>query len=229
MSKVDFIKEFNELVIFEPRIEYGLKITSDSINVDRVNIGFKKQDITKEDLINVTNVLFDNTDETNMFTERIYNEREEDIQQIFLGYSNGSTEIYFECYKPGESSYCISYNSSDKKQNEYYPLDNHTKLANDIADIIREKTNLIIPDPSEIFKGGFVREGNIYYILVLEPMSKIGGILKSLCYIINNNESKVIDEWFDEHKDKIVSNIAYTIKNNQLILNIYVNESTGTN
>lgn len=234
MSKVDFINDFNKICTelnlnLNSYIEYGLKISNESINIDRVNISFKSKDVTQDNLIYIIDKLFEHKFYTNKFIKKIYEEQGDKIQQIFLGYSNGSLEIYFECYEPGESSYCFSFNSSDKQQNEYYPLTNYNEVVDKLSSLITEKTSLIIPDPSEIFKGGFVKNGNTYYILVLEPMSRIGNILKLLCYDANPNEKETIDKWFDEYKDKIISNIAYTIKNNQLILNIYVNESARTN
>ena len=233
MSKIDFINNFskicNELGLsFEPRFEHGMKVSNNSINIDRVNIGFSEKDITKDNLLYIIGKLFDDVNSVNKFIENIYNNHKNKIQQIFLGYSNGSTEIYFECFEPGESSYCVSYNSTDKQQNEYQPLTDHELIINELVDLIKEKTSLIISEPNEIFKGGFVKGGNIYYILTLEPMSKVGSILKSLCYNINLNEKETIDKWFEEHQSKTVSNIAYTIKNNQLILNIYVNEPRTT-
>jgi len=234
MSKIDFINDFNKVceelnLDINPHFEFGLKVSNDSFNTDRVNIGIKNQDITQDNLIYFVDKLFDNIEDTNKFANSIYKDHSDKIQQIFLGYSNGATELYFECYSPGESSYCISFNSTDNKQNEYYPLDNSEEIINELIELIKEKTSLIIPESDNIFKGGFVKEGNIYYILIIEPMVRLENILKLLCYDTNSNNKENIDEWFNENKEKIISNIAYTIKNNQLILNIYVNESTRTN
>lgn len=230
MSKVDFINDFNKIceelnININPRIEYGLKISNESVNSDRVSIGLKTQDVTQDNLIHIVDKLFNNTENTTDFIKKIYKEHGDKIQQIFLGYSNEATEVYFECHLPGESSYCFSFNSTDNEQSEYYPLADHTSVINGFVDLIKEKTLLIIPEPNEIFKGGFVKNGDIYYILVMEPLVRLESIFKLLCYNTNPNEKEIVDEWFKEHKDKTLSNMAYTIKNNQLILNIYVDES----
>ena len=225
MSKIEFIDDFkivyNDLeLLFEPSFEFGLKVSNDIINTDRVNIGFKKQDITQDNLIEFINKLFKTkSKEANKFVKKIYDEYEDEIQQIFLGYSNGDVEVYFEMFKEGESSYCFSYNTGDDKINEYYPLEDASQVINDLSQMITDRTKLIIPDDAFIFKGGFSREGDIYYILVLEPVIALKDILIRLCNTINPDET--ISEWFDEHSDKIITNIAYTNRNNKLTLNIY--------
>jgi hypothetical protein len=227
MSKLDFIKAFNNAckllnVDIDPSFEHGLKISKDFINTDRVNISFSKSKINKHDLLVLINKVFDKNDDIIDFVNNIYITNENKIQNIFLGYSLGKPEVYFELFEEGESSVIVSY---DEKRNEYIPIENITYVTKTLCDIINQKTKLLVTEPDLLFKGGFVKNEDIYYLLVLEPMDSIRSILQILCNNINPDEQDTIAEWFNNNDNKIVSHIAYSINNEEITLNIYTNES----
>jgi len=208
MSKLDFIKAFNNAckllnVDIDPSFEHGLKISKDFINTDRVNISFSKSKINKHDLLVLINKVFDKNDDIIEFVNNIYITNENKIQNIFLGYSLGKPEVYFELFEEGESSVIISY---DEKRNEYIPIEDITYITKILCDIINQKTKLLVTEPDLLFKGGFVKNEDIYYN-------------------INPDEQDTIAEWFNNNNNKIVSHIAYSINNEEITLNIYTNES----
>lgn len=228
MNKIEFINNFNSIckslhIDLNPSFEYGLKISKDFINTDRVNIRFSKSKIDKIELITLVNKLFDNN--VVEFIDNIYITNEDKIQNIFLGYSSGKYEIYFELFEAGESSIIVSY---DDERNEYKPIDDITEVIKTLCDIINQKTKLIINEPNLLFKGGFIKNENTYYFLVLENISTIKDILQILCNSINPNEQNTIIEWFNSNDNKIISHIAYSINNDEITLNIYTNESGTT-
>ena len=227
MSKLDFIKAFNNAckllnVDIDPSFEHGLKISKDFINTDRVNISFNKSKINKHDLLVLINKVFDKNDDIIEFVNNIYITNENKIQNIFLGYSLGKPEVYFELFEEGESSVIVSY---DEKRNEYIPIEDITYITKILCDIINQKTKLLVTEPDLLFKGGFVKNEDIYYLLVLEPIDSIRSILQILCNNINPDEQDTIAEWFNNNNNKIVSHIAYSINNEEITLNIYTNES----
>jgi uncharacterized protein YaaQ len=227
MSKEKFIDSFNKAlkkfnINTTPTFEHGIKISNDAVNTDRVNISIPKKDITKKELLDIVFLLFDKFDNTKTFIDSIYDSDENKIQNIFLGYSLNKLEIYFELFEEGESSTIISY---DDKQNEYKPIEDITDVVKTLCDIITQKTKLIITEPNLLFKGGFVKNENTYYLSVLEPMNTIRDILQILSNNINSDEEETIKNWFNDNNDKIVSHVAYNINNNEITLNIYTNES----
>lgn len=230
MSKIDFIKTFNNIckslnIDLDPSFEHGLKISKDFINVDRVNIRFNKSKINKIELLTLISKLFGNNSNISEFVNNIYITNESKIQNIFLGYSSGKPEVYFELFEAGESSIIISY---DEERNEYIPIEDITDITKTLCDIINQKTKLTITEPNLLFKGGFVKNENTYYLLVLEPINTIRDILQILCNNINPNEQDIITEWFNNNNNKIVSHVAYSINNDEITLNIYTNESGTT-
>jgi hypothetical protein len=130
--------------------------------------------------------------------------------------------VYFELFEEGESSVIVSY---DEKRNEYIPIENITYVTKTLCDIINKKTKLLVTEPDLLFKGGFVKNEDIYYLLVLEPMNSVKDIFQILCNNINPDEQDTIAEWFNNNDNKIVSHIAYSINNEEITLNIYTNES----
>jgi len=227
MSKEKFIEGFNKSlnkfnINTTPIFEHGIKISNSDINIDRVNICIPKKDITKKELLDIVFLLFDKFNDTKEFIDSVYESNENKIQNVFLGYSLGKSEIYFELFEEGESSTIISY---DGKQSEYKPIEDITTVINTLCDIITQKTKLIINEPNLLFKGGFVKNESTYYFLVLEPMNTIKDILQILSNSINPDETEAIKDWFDNNNDKIVSHVAYNINNDKITLNIYTNES----
>ena len=112
MSKIEFVDKFNDTcsqlsLELEPYIEYGIKISNDTVNTDKVNISFKSEKITKEQLLDIVLSLFDKFDSVKEFIDNVYNEHGDKIKVIFIGSSNGSREIYFEMFESGESSSCL--------------------------------------------------------------------------------------------------------------------------
>ncbi len=226
MSKVDFIKKFKSIYTKPFFEEYGLKVSESEFNTDRVNVNIPISDINKDELINIVDKLFTKSDDTKTFINSMFDDSHDRIQNVFLGYSSGNHEVYFEMYNQGESSTCISFNDNDSSINNYKPLDDKLELeASKLTDIIKNKTGLIIVNPTQLFKGGFIKNQNSYYFLVLEQMSAVRDIFQTLCHKINPNERDTIIKWFNNNKDKIVSHVAYSNNNGKLILNIYTNES----
>lgn len=228
MSKIDFIKTFNSAckslnIDLEPSFEHGLKISKNIINTDRVNIRFNKSKISKHDLLTLIKKVFTNVNNNILeFVDNIYITNENKIQNIFLGYSSGKPEVYFELFEAGESSIIISY---DEERNEYIPVEDITDITKTLCDVVNQKTKLTITEPNLLFKGGFVKNENTYYLLVLEPMNSIRSILQILCNNINSDEQDTITEWFNNNDNKIVSHVAYSINKEEITLNIYTNES----
>ena len=227
MSKLDFIKAFNNAckslnVDVDPSFQHGLKISKDFINTDRVNISFSKSKINKHDLLVLINKVFGSNSDITEFVDNIYITNESKIQNIFLGYSLGKPEVYFELFEDGDSSIIVSY---DEKRNEYIPIEDITYVAKTLCDVINQRTKLLVTEPDLLFKGGFVKNENTYYLLVLEHMNSIRSILQILCNNINPDEEDTTAEWFNNNENKIVSHIAYSINNEEITLNIYTNES----
>ena len=227
MSKEKFIDGFNKAlkkfnINTTPIFEHGIKISNDAVNTNRVNISIPKKDITKKELLDIVFLLFGKFDDTKAFIDSVYESNENKIQNIFLGHSLGKSEIYFELFEEGESSTILSY---DGEQNEYKPIEDITDVVKTLCDVITQKTKLIITEPNLLFKGGFVKNENTYYLLILEPMNTIRDILQILSNNINSDEEETIKNWFNDNNDKIVSHVAYNINNNEITLNIYTNES----
>lgn len=236
MNKVEFVDAFNKIcselnLELEPYIEYGIKLSNTSINTDKVNISFKSEKITKEQLLSVVQSLFNNFDKVKNFIDTIYNDHNDIIRHIFIGSSNGSKEIYFEVYNNGESSSFASYDEGLDQVSTYLPLSD-SKFAIDIlTEFIFNKTGLIIPEPYEYFKGGFVKNENTYYILVLEPLQSLKYVLTKLVESINPQQNDVVNEWLENNNDHQLDNIAYSINGDNINLNIYIskqNESRTT-
>ena len=183
MSKVSFVNDYNIAceklgLQLNPRVEYGLKISKDNINTDKVNISVRKGEMTKDNFISIAKKLFDHPDKVITFINSAFDKHNENIQHMYVGYSNGAKEVYFEIYAPGESSYVLSYDENEDKVNEYFTSD-VTDVINEVNELIKTETQIILPE--YIFKGGCVKGGSIYYLLVLEPLSSMSSVLKSLC------------------------------------------------
>ena len=129
MNKVEFVDTFNKIcselnLELEPYIEYGIKLSNTNINTDKVNISFKSEKITKEQLLSIVQSLFSNFNNVEKFINNIYSEYNDNIKYIFVGSSSGNKEIYFEISKPGESSTLISYDEGLDQTSIYEPLFN---------------------------------------------------------------------------------------------------------
>ena len=236
MSKIEFVNKFNDTcsqlsLELEPYIEYGIKISNDTVNTDKVNISFKSEKITKEQLLDIVLSLFDKFDSVKEFIDNVYNEHGDKIKVIFIGSSNGSREIYFEMFKSGESSSCLSYDEKLDSVSSYLPLHDSKNVIDNLAKFIHDRTGLIIPEPYKYFKGGFVKNENIYYILVLEPLQSLKYVLSKLFETINPTQINDINEWLDNYSDYQLDNIAYSINNDKSIFNIYISKpnESGTN
>jgi hypothetical protein len=236
MSKIEFIDNFNGIcselnLELEPYIEYGIKLSNTSINTDKVNISFKSEKITKEKLLDVVSSLFDKFDNVKEFIDNVYSDHGDKIKQIFIGSSKGNKEIYFEVFEPGDSSTLISYDEGLDQLSTYLPLHDSKFAIDNLTEFIFDKTGLIISDPYEYFKGGFVKNENIYYILILEPLQSLKYILTKLIESINPQQSDIVAEWFENNNDYQLDNIAYSIDKDNINLNIYIskqNESRTT-
>jgi hypothetical protein len=236
MSKIEFVNKFNSVcsqlsLELEPYIEYGMKVSNDNVNTDKVNISFKSEKITKEKLLDVVSSLFDKFDNVKEFIDNVYNNHGDKIRVIFIGSSNGSREIYFEMFESGEPSSCLSYDEKLDSMSSYLPIHDPKNVIDDLVKFIHDRTELIIPDPYEYFKGGFVKNENIYYILVLEPLQSLKYVLSKLFETINPTQINDINEWLDSYPDHQLDNIAYSINNNKTIFNIYISKPNepGTN
>lgn len=236
MNKIEFIDIFNrtcsELNLeLEPYIEYGIKLSNTNINTDKVNISFKSEKITKEQLLDLVQVLFNNFDKVKDFINTVYNDHNDIIRHIFIGSSNGNKEIYFEIYNSGEPSSSVSYDEGLDQVSTYLPLLDSKIAIDTLTEFIHTKTGLIIPEPYEYFKGGFVKNENTYYILVLEPLQSLKYVLSKLVENINPQQSDIVDEWLETNTDHQLDNIAYLINGDNINLNIYIskqNESRTT-
>ena len=236
MSKIEFIDNFNGIcselnLELEPYIEYGIKLSNTSINTDKVNISFKSEKITKEKLLDVVSSLFDKFDNVKEFIDNVYSDHGDKIKQIFIGSSKGNKEIYFEVFEPGDSSTLISYDEGLDQLSTYLPLHDSKFAIDNLTEFIFDKTGLIISDPYEYFKGGFVKNENIYYILVLEPLQSLKYVLSKLFETISPIQINNINDWLDSYPDHQLDNIAYSINNNKPIFNIYISKpnESGTN
>jgi peptide methionine sulfoxide reductase MsrA len=236
MNKIEFVDKFKDIcsqlsLELEPYIEYGIKISNDTVNTDKVNISFKSEKITKEKLLDIVLSLFDKFDSVKEFIDNVYNEHGDKIKVIFIGSSNGSREIYFEMFESGEPSSCLSYDEKLDSVSNYLPLHDSKNVIDDLAKFIYDRTGLIIPEPYEYFKGGFVKNENIYYILVLEPLQSLKYVLSKLFETINPTQINDINEWLDNYSDYQLDNIAYSINNDKPIFNIYISKpnESGTN
>lgn len=236
MSKIEFIDTFNDIcsqlnLELEPYIEHGLKVSNDNVNIDKVNISFKSEKVTKEQLLDIVFSLFNKFDDVKKFIDNVYNEHGDKIKIIFIGSSDGSKEIYFEMFESGEPSSCLSYDETLNKVSTYTPLNDSIEVVNNLANYIFEKTGLSIPNPHQYFKGGFVKNGNIYYILILEPLQSLKYVLNKLFETINPTQINIINEWLDNHSDYQLDNIAYFISNEKTNFNIYISKQNepGTN
>jgi peptide methionine sulfoxide reductase MsrA len=78
MNKIEFVDKFKDIcsqlsLELEPYIEYGIKISNDTVNTDKVNISFKSEKITKEKLLDIVLSLFDKFDSVKEFIDNVYN------------------------------------------------------------------------------------------------------------------------------------------------------------
>jgi hypothetical protein len=236
MSKIEFVNKFNDVcsqlgLELEPYIEYGIKVSNDTVNTDKVNISFKSEKITKEKLLDIVFSLFDKFDNVKKFIDDVYNNHGDKIKVIFIGSSNGSREIYFEMFESGEPSSCLSYDETLDSVSTYLPIHDSKEVIDDLTKFIYDRTGLIIPEPYEYFKGGFVKNENIYYILVLEPLQSLKYVLSKLFETISPIQINNINDWLDSYPDYQLDNIAYSINNNKPIFNIYISKpnESGTN
>lgn len=236
MSKIEFIDSFNNIcselnLDLEPYIEHGIKLSNDNVNTDKVNISFKSEKINKEQLLDIVQVLFTNFDKVKNFIDTIYDDHKDTIRHIFIGSSNGNKEIYFEIYNSGEPSSSVSYDEGLDRVSTYLPLPDSKFAIDTLVEFIFNKTGLIIPDQYKYFKGGFVKNENIYYILVLEPLQGLKYVLNKLIDNINPQQSNIVSEWLEDNIDYQLDNIAYSINGDNINLNIYIskqNESGTT-
>jgi hypothetical protein len=229
MNKIEFVDSFNKVcselnLELEPYIEYGIKLSDTSINTDKVNISFKSEKITKEQLLDIIPTLFTKFDNVKKFIDNVYNDHKDKIKQIFIGSSNGNKEIYFEVFEPGDSSTLVSYDEGLDQLSTYLPLHDSKVAIDSLTEFIFDKTGLIIPEPYEYFKGGFVKNKNIYYILVLEPLQSLKYVLTKLVESINPQQSDIVTEWFENNNDYQLDNIAYSISGDNINLNIYISK-----
>lgn len=236
MNKIEFVDSFNKIcselnLELEPYIEYGIKISNDTVNTDKVNISFKSEKITKEQLLDIVLSLFDKFDSVKEFIDNVYNEHRDKIKIIFIGSSSGNKEIYFEVFEPGDSSTLISYDEGLDQLSTYSSLHDPKNAIDDLTKFIHDRTGLTIPEPYEYFKGGFVKNENIYYILVLEPLQNLKYVLSKLFETIYPTQINNINEWLDNYPDYQLDNIAYSINNDKPIFNIYISKpnESGTN
>lgn len=236
MNKTEFVNEFNKIcselnLELEPYIEYGIKLSNTNINTDKVNISFKSEKITKEQLLDLAQSLFNNFNKVKNFIDTIYNDHNDIIRYIFIGSSSGNKEIYFEVYNNGESSSFVSYDEGLDQVSTYLPLHDSKPIIDTLNKFIFDKTGLIIPEPYEYFKGGFVKNENAYYILILEPLQSLKYVLTKLVESINPQQSNNVNEWLETNIDCQLDNIAYSINGDNINLNIYIskqNESRTT-
>lgn len=236
MNKIEFVDTFNKIcsdlnLELELYIEYGIKLSNTNVNTDKVNISFKNEKITKEQLLTIIESLFSNINNVKKFINDVYNDHKDKIKQIFIGSSNGNKEIYFEVFEPGDSSTLISYDEGLDQLSTYLPLHDSKLAIDSLTEFIFNKTGLIIPEPYEYFKGGFVKNENTYYILVLEPLQSLKYVLTKLIESINPQQSDIIIEWLESNNDHQLDNIAYSINEDNINLNIYIskqNESGTT-
>jgi len=236
MNKTEFVNKFNETcselsLELEPYIEYGIKLSNNNINTDKVNISFKSEKITKEQLLIIIESLFSNINNVKKFIDDVYNDHKDKIKQIFIGSSNGNKEIYFEVFEPGDPSSLVSYDEGLDQLSTYLPLYDPKFAIDTLTQFIFDKTGLIIPESYEYFKGGFVKNENIYYILVLEPLQSLKYVLTKLVDSINPQQVDTVKNWLENNNDYQLDNIAYSINEDNINLNIYIskqNESGTT-
>jgi len=235
MSKIDFLKKYNNIcselgLQLDPRVEYGLKISKSNINTDKINISVRKGEITKDNFIYIVENLFDYPDKAISFINNAFKKHNEDIQHMYVGYSNGFKEVYFEIYAPGESSYVLSYDENEDKVSEYF-ADDLIDIIKEVSDLVKTETQIILPE--YIFKGGCIKNNSIYYLLILEPLSSMSSILKTLCQKLYLDHYNEFEKWIDSYDGYQISNLGYTKINNEVFLNIYVtkiiNDGTTTN
>jgi hypothetical protein len=226
MSKIDFLNNFNNVceelgIQLDSRIEYGIVLSQNNINTDKINISIKKEDITEDNFIHLVKKLFDYPDKVISFINNISKSHDESIQYIFFGYSNGTKELYFEVYSPGESSYILSYDEHEDKINEYQ-IDDTDNVINEIIDLVKTETGLILQD--YVLKGGWKKNNSdAYHLLVIESLSSMSIILKELCKKIYPNNYIKFEEWLNIHnEDYQISNLGYNKIDNEIILNIYI-------
>jgi hypothetical protein len=222
MGKIDFIHKFKDVceklnLKLNYLLEHSLKITNNSINIDRIGIIIKKNSISDDNLTHFINEFFIDNQEVNSFINDTKKKYGDKIHSVILGYSNGATEIYIEYSTLAEGSpIIVSYGLNNNEYSEYFSLINSNDAENEFIKFVKEK--LPVSNTNKFYKGGWVKKG-MKYLTIKEPSFK--ETLKNLCYIINPNEKNIIDKWFNEHKDKTINVIGYNIKNDEIILNIY--------
>lgn len=227
MSKIDFINKFNSIcdemdLHLDHYFEYGVKISSDEVNTDRVNIIFKKEFISIEDLFVFINKIFNN-ENLNGFVHETFDKYKDKIKQIILGYSNGNNELYLEIAPPDESSYCYSYNVSTNKVNEYIPFDDHQKEIEEAINFLTSQSNKYQkPEHEYPFKGGWFKNNTVRYLISFEPLEDLLYLIKPLCEKTNPDKIDIINNWFDENKNSLLTHFGYVNENGKTIINLYI-------
>jgi len=225
MNKFDFISKFEDTckkLKIKPKyiIEHSLKISNNSINIDRVGILIKKNSITEKNLTNFINEFFVDYQDVILFIDESKKKYGDKIHNVILGYSNQSIEIYIEYISPiDELPIIISYGLNNKQHSEYYLIKNSKDYVDEFINLIKEKITL--SNTKNFYDGGWYKNGenDMTYLTIRKKSFK--KTLRNLCYDINPKEKKTIDERFDKNKDKTINVIGYNTKNSVLTLNIY--------
>jgi hypothetical protein len=222
-------------------LEYGLKITNNSICTDKVLIGFNKENLTQDKTLAIAKELFiDNFIPD--FINDVYFKHNDNIGKIYFGITNDNKEIYFEIAIPNNpnkkykrSSGLISYDEGDGLLHSYKPFllsvepyynhvaDNFIKYIENDDDLKEYKDMLINID--EIGQAGFKKDNKYVGLYIFKELQydNLLPFVKLLCkkHVLNNDQ--LIDNWFEQHKNKMLTWITYRLEENKITsLNLYV-------
>jgi hypothetical protein len=252
MTKQEFINKIDEFcnksnIPLTYSVEHGLKIINNSINTNKVNVRFSKDNLTYDNLVKLSKELF--TDPFIFdFIDDVYNKHNDNIYHIFIGISNNSKELYFEILIPSDSnkkykgsSYGLSYDEEDGLIHSYKPfsIDKQTYYKHIINDFIeyiekdnglREYKDILVN--TTIHNTGFIKDNKYFYLSIFKELQQdnLISFLKLLCQKSISGDNQLINDWFEQYKDGTLTLLSYRLEENKIVsLNLYIKqEKNGT-
>lgn len=244
MTKQEFINKIDEFcnksnIPSTYSIEHGLKIVDNSINTNKINVMFSKDNLTYDNLIKLSKELFTNPFIFN-FIDDVYN-KHNNISNIFLGLDNDSKEIYFEVITPNildkkfkGSSYIISCDEKEGLIHSYKPfslykevyperiVDNFIEYIEKDNELSEYKDMLV---NSTIKNVGFIKDNKYFHLSIFKELQQdnLISFLKLLCQKSISDNNQLINDWFEQYKDGVLTLLSYHLEENKITsLNLYV-------
>jgi hypothetical protein len=247
MTKQEFLNKIDEFcnksnIPLTYSIEHGLKIINNSIDINKVNVSFNKENLTYDHLLELSKELF--TDPFIFdFINDVYDKHNDNIYRIFIGITDNSKELYFEIFTPNSpnkkfkgSSYGISYDEGEGLIHSYKPFSitkepYHENIVNNFIEYIEKDSELIkykdiLLNITTIGLGA-IKDNKYFYFNILKKLQQdnLLSFLKLLCKKVISNNDQLIDDWFDQYENGTLTLLSYRLEgNNMASLNLYIKQ-----